>query len=116
MHGASCAADSKDVQHRAQILSVTAAKDVAAVHKSFVNQILPYAVGMLAEMLAAGLNANLGGRDQIPVEVERQVLEWVRGSSPGPRRPCCLGLVTAPHQAFCRFKRASRMLSSLCKA
>jgi aromatic-L-amino-acid/L-tryptophan decarboxylase len=35
-------------------------------------------VGMLAEMLAAGLNANLGGRDQIPVEVERQVLQWVR--------------------------------------
>lgn len=35
-------------------------------------------VGMLAEMLAAGLNANLGGRDQIPIEVERQVLRWVR--------------------------------------
>src|SRR5438874_11986827 len=33
---------------------------------------------MLAEMLAAGLNANLGGRDQIPVEVERQLLQWVR--------------------------------------
>jgi glutamate/tyrosine decarboxylase-like PLP-dependent enzyme len=60
------------------------------------RQILPYAVGnahpafmgwvhgggtpvgMLAEMLAAGLNANLGGRDQIPVEVERQVVAWVR--------------------------------------
>jgi len=35
-------------------------------------------VGMLAEMLAAGLNANLGGRDQIPIEVERQVVRWVR--------------------------------------
>jgi glutamate/tyrosine decarboxylase-like PLP-dependent enzyme len=35
-------------------------------------------VGMLAEMLAAGLNANLGGRDQIPVEVERQVARWMR--------------------------------------
>ena len=34
-------------------------------------------VGMLAEMLAAGLNANLGGRDQIPIEVERQVVRWV---------------------------------------
>ena len=30
--------------------------------------------GMLAEMLAAGLNANLGGRDHMPIEVERQVL------------------------------------------
>ena len=35
-------------------------------------------VGMLAEMLAAGLNANLGGRDQIPIEVERQVVRWMR--------------------------------------
>src|SRR5580698_4013081 len=36
------------------------------------------AVGMLAEMLAAGLNANVGGRDQVPVEVERQIAEWMR--------------------------------------
>src|SRR5260370_21800003 len=34
--------------------------------------------GMLAEMLAAGLNANLGGRDHIPIEVERQIVEWMR--------------------------------------
>jgi aromatic-L-amino-acid decarboxylase len=72
------------------------ADELAAVHDSFMNDILPYAVGnahpgfmgwvhgggtavgMLAEMLAAGLNANLGGRDQIPLEVERQVVEWVR--------------------------------------
>ena len=31
---------------------------------------------MLGEMLAGGLNANLGGRDHIPIEVERQVTEW----------------------------------------
>ena len=71
------------------------AGDLAQAHDTFMNSILPYAVGnahpgfmgwvhgggtpvgMLAEMLAAGLNANLGGRDQIPVEVERQVLRWV---------------------------------------
>ena len=70
--------------------------DLAAVHLRFMSDILPYAVGnahpgflgwvhgggtpvgMLAEMLAAGLNANLGGRDQIPVEVERQVVRWMR--------------------------------------
>jgi glutamate/tyrosine decarboxylase-like PLP-dependent enzyme len=70
--------------------------DLAAIHRTFMRQILPYSVGnahpgfmgwvngggtpvgMLAEMLAAGLNANLGGRDQIPVEVEWQVLRWVR--------------------------------------
>lgn len=36
------------------------------------------AVGALAEMLAAGLDANLGGRDHAPVEVERQVVRWMR--------------------------------------
>ena len=35
-------------------------------------------VGMLAEMLAAGLNANLGGRDHMPIEVERQIPIWMR--------------------------------------
>jgi aromatic-L-amino-acid/L-tryptophan decarboxylase len=35
-------------------------------------------VGMLAEMLAAGLNANLGGRDHMPIEVERQIVAWTR--------------------------------------
>ena len=34
------------------------------------------AVGMLAELVAGGLNANLGGRDHAPVEVERQVVRW----------------------------------------
>ncbi len=65
------------------------------VHAQFMEDILPYtagnvhpgfmgwvhgggtAVGMLAEMLAGGLNANLGGRNQMPVEVERQVSRWV---------------------------------------
>jgi aromatic-L-amino-acid decarboxylase len=69
---------------------------LADVHREFMTYILPFAVGnvhpgfmgwvhgggtpvgMLAEMLAAGLNANLGGRDQVPVEVERQITQWVR--------------------------------------
>ena len=33
-------------------------------------------VGMLAEILAAGLNANFGGRDHAPIEVESQVVRW----------------------------------------
>ena len=70
--------------------------DLAAAHDTFMKNVLPYAVGnahpgfmgwvhgggtpvgMLAEMLAAGLNANLGGRDKMPIEVERQVVQWVR--------------------------------------
>jgi len=68
----------------------------ARFYQEFADHIVPYAtgnvhpgfmgwvhgggtaVGMLAEMLAAGLNANLGGRDHIPVEVERQIVEWMR--------------------------------------
>ena len=34
------------------------------------------AVGMLADMLAGGLNANCGGRDHAPILVERQVIAW----------------------------------------
>jgi glutamate/tyrosine decarboxylase-like PLP-dependent enzyme len=69
---------------------------LADVYRDFTDFIVPYAtgnvhpgfmgwvhgggsaVGMLAEMLAAGLNANLGGRDHMPIEVERQVVEWTR--------------------------------------
>jgi aromatic-L-amino-acid decarboxylase len=70
--------------------------DLGEVYRQFTDFIVPYAtgnvhpgfmgwvhgggtaVGMLAEMLAAGLNANLGGRDHIPIEVERQIVEWTR--------------------------------------
>jgi glutamate/tyrosine decarboxylase-like PLP-dependent enzyme len=70
--------------------------DLSAVHEEFLQDVLPFAagnvhpgfmgwvhgggtpVGMLAEMLASGLNANLGGRDHAPVEVERQITRWVR--------------------------------------
>jgi glutamate/tyrosine decarboxylase-like PLP-dependent enzyme len=66
------------------------------VHDQFRDSILPYGsgnlhpgfmgwvqgggtpVGMLAEMLAAGLNANLGGRTHAPIEIERQMLAWTR--------------------------------------
>ena len=73
-----------------------APSDLAAVHEEFMRDILPFTtgnvhpgfmgwvhgggtpVGMLAEMLAAGLNANLGGRDHVPIEVERQIVRWMR--------------------------------------
>ncbi|MFZ6723939.1 pyridoxal phosphate-dependent decarboxylase family protein [Undibacterium sp. MH2W] len=71
-------------------------QSLASAHQTFMQDILPYGpgnshpgfmgwvqgggspVGMLAEMLAAGLNANTGGRDQMPVEVERQIVRWMR--------------------------------------
>ncbi|THD79912.1 MAG: cytochrome D ubiquinol oxidase subunit I [Phenylobacterium sp.] len=34
--------------------------------------------GLVGEMLAAGLNANLGGRDHMPLEVEQQIVHWTR--------------------------------------
>jgi aromatic-L-amino-acid decarboxylase len=73
-----------------------APSDLAAVHEEFMSYILPFTtgnvhpgfmgwvhgggtpVGMLAEMLAGGLNANLGGRDHVPIEVERQIVRWMR--------------------------------------
>ncbi|MBB4567315.1 pyridoxal phosphate-dependent decarboxylase family protein [Rhizobium leucaenae] len=69
---------------------------MADVHAIFRDNILPYGsgnihpgfmgwvqgggtvAGMLAEMLAGGLNANLGGRDHMPIEVERQIIRWTR--------------------------------------
>ena len=68
---------------------------LAEVHEQFLRLVLPYGAGnlhpgfmgwvhgggtvagMLGEMLAAGLNANLGGREHMAVEVERQILRWL---------------------------------------
>jgi glutamate/tyrosine decarboxylase-like PLP-dependent enzyme len=73
-----------------------APSELSDVYREFSDFIAPYAtgnvhpgfmgwvhgggsvVGMLAEMLAAGLNANLGGRDHVPIEVERQIVAWMR--------------------------------------
>ncbi|MBR0777059.1 aspartate aminotransferase family protein [Bradyrhizobium diazoefficiens] len=73
-----------------------AGNELADVYREFAEHVAPYAtgnvhpafmgwvhgggtaVGMVAEMLAAGLNANLGGRDHMPIEVERQIVDWMR--------------------------------------
>jgi glutamate/tyrosine decarboxylase-like PLP-dependent enzyme len=85
-----------DVRARFRDALPTGPTELASVYQDFTNLILPYSignthpgfmgwvhgggsvVGMLAEMLAGGLNANLGGRDHIPIEVERQITEWMR--------------------------------------
>ncbi|HMK89084.1 MAG TPA: pyridoxal-dependent decarboxylase, partial [Methylocystis sp.] len=42
-------------------------------------------VGMLAEMLSAGLNANCGGRNHIALNVERQIALWMAEAFGFPR-------------------------------
>ena len=80
------------------------AAELGEIYREYSDFIAPYATGnvhpgfmgwvhgggnvagVLAEMLAAGLNANLGGRDHAPIEVERQIVEWTRtmfGFPPG---------------------------------
>jgi len=71
-----------------------APSDPAGVYATFLEQIAPYAVdnrhprffgwvhgagtplGIVSALLAAGMNANVGGRDHAAVEVERRVLRW----------------------------------------
>lgn len=73
-----------------------APQDLAEVHHEFMQFILPFAsgnvhpgfmgwvqgggnvAGMLGEMLAGGLNANVGGRDHAAIYVERQITRWLR--------------------------------------
>ncbi|WP_333874555.1 pyridoxal phosphate-dependent decarboxylase family protein [Methylobacter sp.] len=86
----------EEVRHSFQQALDDGQHDLESAHAVFMKDVLPYAlgnvhpgfmgwvhgggtpVGMLAEMLAAGLNANLGGRDQAPIEIERQVVQWTR--------------------------------------
>ena len=67
-----------------------------AIYEDFRTNILPYpmgnvhprfwswvmgngtALGMLAEMLAAGFNPNMGGGEHVGIYVERQVLDWTK--------------------------------------
>ncbi|MBN2472914.1 MAG: amino acid decarboxylase [Anaerolineae bacterium] len=74
----------------------TVPQDAAAVYEEFLTHILPNPMGnthprfwgwvigtgtplgMLAEMLAAGMNPNVGGGDHIANYVEAQVLDWCK--------------------------------------
>jgi glutamate/tyrosine decarboxylase-like PLP-dependent enzyme len=85
-----------DVRARFHAPLPRAPSDLGRIHEEFLHDILPYAagnthpgfmgwvhgggtpVGMVAEMLAGALNANLGGRDHIPIEVELQIVRWMR--------------------------------------
>jgi glutamate/tyrosine decarboxylase-like PLP-dependent enzyme len=71
------------------------AEGAASVYQEFLRNVLPYTngnrhprffgwvqgtgtpLGMMADMLAAGMNPHLAGFDQAPALVERQVLAWM---------------------------------------
>ena len=72
-----------------------AAQDVSVVYESFLNDVLPYSagnahprffgwvqgngtpLGMLADMLASGMNPHMAGFNQAPAVVEEQCLQWL---------------------------------------
>jgi len=78
-------------------------KPLGELLDTFANSMLPYAngnthplfmgwvhgggtpVGMVAEMLAAGLNSNCGGRDHIAIDVEREITLWLAEALDFPR-------------------------------
>ena len=85
-----------DIRRQFRAALPQAPSDLGAVYEEFARNVVPYAlgnvhpgfmgwvqgggtpVGMVAEMLAASLNANAGGRDHSAIEVERQIVEWAR--------------------------------------
>ncbi len=92
---------------------------LAAVHDQFLADIAPYSsgnahpgfmgwvqgggtpVGMLAEMLSAGLNANVGGRDHMAIEVERQIVRWMAQLFCFPENATGLFLTGSSMANFC---------------
>jgi len=101
------------------------------VHEQFLNDIAPYSsgnahpgfmgwvqgggtpVGMLAEMLSAGLNANVGGRDHMAIEVERQIVRWMARLYRFPEDATGLFLTGSSMANFCAVLIArTRMLGA----
>ena len=88
-----------DSRSRERVLENAAARRTAErrrAYQDFVDKILPYPMGnihprfwgwvigtgtpfgVLAEMLAATMNPNMGGGDHVANDVERQVLDWCK--------------------------------------
>lgn len=84
---------------------------VADIYKAFLTNVLPYntnnihprfwawvqgggtPVGMLADMLASGMNANVSIGDTMPMYVEKQVIEWSKQMMGFPA--CASGLLVS---------------------
>jgi glutamate/tyrosine decarboxylase-like PLP-dependent enzyme len=86
----------EEVQKRLQEGLPVAATPLAEVYSEFRRSILPYATGnihprffgwvhgsgqpgnIIAEMMAAAMNSNCGGRDHGAIYVEREVVDWCK--------------------------------------
>lgn len=85
----------ESVKHNIERALPREPEGAAAVYQEFVQNVLPYTngnrhprfwgwvqgngtpLGMLADMLASGMNPHMAGFDQAPVLVENQVLAWL---------------------------------------
>src|SRR5215510_5135577 len=85
----------ESVRHRLTQPLPIEPQDAAAVYQEFVDNVLPYTngnrhprfwgwvqgngtpIGMLADLLASGINPHMAGFDQAPALVEHQVLAWL---------------------------------------
>lgn len=85
----------ESVKHHLEQPLPAESQHAASVYQEFVQNVLPYTngnrhprfwgwvqgngtpLGMLADMLASGMNPHLGGFDQAPALVEKQVLGWL---------------------------------------
>lgn len=101
-------------------------EDFDAVLDTFRADILPYGsgnthplfmgwvqgagtpVGMVADMLAAGINANCGGRDHIALDVERQIVVWMAELFGFPSDASGLFLTGSSQANFCALIVARR--------
>jgi glutamate/tyrosine decarboxylase-like PLP-dependent enzyme len=94
----------EDIQHALDAPLPVEGQSAASVYEEFRQNILPYPMGnihprfwgwvmgnntplaVLADMLASGINPNMGGGDHAPARVEAQVIAWCKelfGFPPG---------------------------------
>lgn len=106
----------KEVRDRLQSPFPIEASDFGEVYREFARDILPYnsgnihprffgwvqgtgtPAGAIAELLAAAMNSNCGGRDHGAIYVERQVIDWFKELFEFPKSACGL-LVTGTSMA-----------------
>ena len=105
-----------EARHRLALGEAAAGQGIDQLVDELISDVLPYATGnihpkwfgwvhgtglasgLLAEIVAATMNSNCGGRDHGAVYVEREVIDWCRRSFGFPKRSSGV-LVTGTSQA-----------------